>query len=126
MYQLSLVEVLIRQGDGTPPNDNTFKLLRLGVRVHSTHRSPIAMAPNGRIADFANRGLELETADSVEDLFRDLVDLKCIEKIVLTGNTFGVAAGEALGKLIRRMPNLKVSYLNFQFLQRSLICSLLL
>ena len=83
------------------------------------------MAPNGRIADFANRGLKLETAASVEDLFRDL-DLKCIEKIVLTGNTFGVAAGEALGKLIRRMSNLKVSYLNFQFLQRSLICSLLL
>jgi Ran GTPase-activating protein (RanGAP) involved in mRNA processing and transport len=73
------------------------------------------MAPNPRIADLANRGLKLETAASVEDLFRDL-DLKCIETIVLTGNTFSVAAGEALGKVIRRMPNLKVSYLASTFL----------
>jgi Ran GTPase-activating protein (RanGAP) involved in mRNA processing and transport len=56
--------------------------------------------------------LKLETAATVEDIFRDF-DLEHIEKIVLTGNTFGVAAGEALGKVIRRMPNLKVSYLTF-------------
>jgi hypothetical protein len=79
------------------------------------------MAPNARIADFANRGLKLETAAAVEDLFRDL-DLEHIEKIVLTGNTFGVAAGEALGKVIRKMPNLEVSHWAFRFLERHLIC----
>jgi hypothetical protein len=58
------------------------------------------MAPNPRIANFANRGLKLETAATVEDIFLDF-DLEHTEKIVLTGNTFGVAAGEALGKVIR-------------------------
>lgn len=69
------------------------------------------MASNPQIADFTNRGLKLETAAAVEDLFNDL-DLERIEKIVLTGNTFGVGAGQGLGNVIRKMPNLKVRTTN--------------
>lgn len=65
------------------------------------------MLQNPRVADFRNRLLKLETATDVNDLFQG-IDLEGIERIVLSGNTFGATAGEALGSLIREMPNLQV------------------
>ena len=60
-----------------------------------------------RVADFRDRALVLETAEDVDVLFADL-DLGNIETVVLSGNTLGVPAAEAFGKIVRKMKNLKV------------------
>lgn len=59
------------------------------------------------IFNIANKGLRLETAEDVKKLFTD-TNVEELQELVLTSNTFGIPASEALGSLLSQMKHLKV------------------
>lgn len=63
------------------------------------------------IFNIANKGLRLETPEDVNKLFAD-TKVEELEELILTSNTFGIGASEALGGLLARMKRLKVKFLN--------------
>ncbi|KAJ3523328.1 hypothetical protein NMY22_g11486 [Coprinellus aureogranulatus] len=67
------------------------------------------------LASFKDRGLKLETAASINDLFAD-VDLGNVTELVMSGNTIGVEAGKALAELIGKMRSLQVHFAIPQFI----------
>ncbi|KIY49688.1 RNI-like protein [Fistulina hepatica ATCC 64428] len=77
------------------------------------------MVADPKIADFRDRMLRLDTAASVQELFKN-VDLARVEEVALSGNTFGLEAAKELGSLLRQMVNLKIAQLSSIFITRGI------
>ena len=53
--------------------------------------------------------LKFNTAQDVQDICRQILEIKDLKEIHLSGNTFGVEACEAIAKTLENQSHLKVS-----------------
>ena len=58
--------------------------------------------------NISGKKLKLNTANDVQDLVKQIGKLKQLEKVVLSGNTFGVEASKALAEALAKHDTIKV------------------
>lgn len=63
------------------------------------------------VFSLAGKGLKLDTAADVEPYLQSLRDQEGLEVLILSGNTIGVGAAQALAEVIKTKKNLKVANL---------------
>ncbi|CAG8615001.1 5715_t:CDS:2, partial [Dentiscutata heterogama] len=60
------------------------------------------------IFTIAGKGLKLNTAEDVQEYVNSILELKNLEEVVLSGNTFGVEAAQAIAMTIKKKDSLKI------------------
>lgn len=70
------------------------------------------MATNTKVFSLEGKGLKLDTAADLEPHVKALRELEDVEEVRFLGNTLGVEACAALGKILETKKTLKVYYIN--------------
>ncbi|CAG8450898.1 13535_t:CDS:2 [Ambispora gerdemannii] len=62
----------------------------------------------GKVFSVAGRGLKLDTTQDVQEFVDTIIGAKDLEEVVLSGNTFGVEAAQAIGRALKEKTELKI------------------
>ncbi|CAG8512893.1 7770_t:CDS:2 [Cetraspora pellucida] len=60
------------------------------------------------ILTIAGKGLKLNTAEDVQEYVNSILDLNNLEEVVLSGNTFGVEAAQAIAMALKKKNSIKI------------------
>jgi Ran GTPase-activating protein 1 len=66
------------------------------------------MVKSSKILSLAGRQLKLNTSEDVQPYVDQAGDLREVEELALSGNSFGVGAVKAICDAMKQMPSLKV------------------
>jgi len=67
-------------------------------------------ASSDTVFSILNKGLKLETAEDVQTFVEEILAKEDLETVILSGNSFGVEAAQALAGALKNKNSIKVSH----------------